>query len=121
MRALQFAFNHSLKAAVLGGGHHVVGVQLLPGGVTIDTSTMRNVTVDPDSDTAYVQSGPLLLLMLSVLIMLLLLFSLLLLSLRLLLPPPCAAHFFPLSVATCLLVVSVLTLNNPLASHFVQV
>ena len=42
---------------MLGAGHQVVGVQLLPGGVTIDTSTMRNVTVDPDSETAYVQPG----------------------------------------------------------------
>lgn len=57
VKALQFAFNHSLKAAVLGGGHQVAGVQLLPGGVTIDTSILRNVTVDPDSETAYVQPG----------------------------------------------------------------
>lgn len=35
----------------------VVGAQLLPGGLTIDTSILRNVTVDPDSQTAYVQPG----------------------------------------------------------------
>ena len=57
VKALQFAFNHSLKTAVLGAGHQVVGVQLLPGGVTIDTSTLRNVTIDPDSETAYAQPG----------------------------------------------------------------
>lgn len=60
VESLKFAAQNSLKTAVLGGGHQVVGVQLLPNGLTIDTSNLTAIEVDPDSETAYVQAGAVL-------------------------------------------------------------
>ncbi len=59
LEALKFGFNTSLKTAVMGAGHQFMGVQLLPNGLTIDTSNCTAVDVDPDSQTAYVQAGEL--------------------------------------------------------------
>ena len=57
VEALRFAAQKSLKAAVMGAGHQVVGVQLLPNGLTIDTKNLTAIDVDADSQTAYVQAG----------------------------------------------------------------
>ena len=59
LEALKFGFDNSLKTAVMGAGHQLMGVQLLPNGLTIDTSNCTAVDVDPDSQTAYVQAGEL--------------------------------------------------------------
>jgi len=57
LEALRFAAQNSLRTSILGAGHQVVGVQLVPNGVIIDTKTLTGINVDPDSQTALVQSG----------------------------------------------------------------
>ena len=57
VEALRFAANTSLKTAILGAGHQVVGVQLLPNGLTVDNKNLSAIEVDGDSQTAYVQAG----------------------------------------------------------------
>ncbi|DBA82992.1 TPA: hypothetical protein ACH3X1_006769 [Trebouxia sp. C0004] len=42
---------------VESAGHQVVGVQLVPNGVTIDTKNLTGIDVDPANQTALVQSG----------------------------------------------------------------
>ena len=57
VESLKFAAENYLKTAIMGAGHQVVGVQLLPNGLTIDTSYLTAIEVDPDTETAYVQAG----------------------------------------------------------------
>ncbi len=57
VKSLQFAYENKLKSSIMGAGHQVVGVQLLPNAVVIDTSNLTAVTVDDDSETAYVEAG----------------------------------------------------------------
>ncbi len=57
VESLKFAAENSLKTAIMGAGHQVVGFQLLPDGLTIDTSNLTAIEVDPDTETAYVQAG----------------------------------------------------------------
>lgn len=57
VKALQFAHENKLKSSIMGSGHQVVGVQLLPNAVIIDTSNMTGVTVDADNEAAYVEAG----------------------------------------------------------------
>jgi len=57
VESLKFAAQNNLKTAVMGAGHQVVGVQLLPNGLVIDTSNLTAVEVDPDTETAYVEAG----------------------------------------------------------------
>ena len=57
VEALRFAQQNSLKTALLGAGHQVVGIQLLPNGLTIDTKNLTAIDVDGDSQTVYVQAG----------------------------------------------------------------
>jgi len=57
VESLKFAAENCLKTAIMGAGHQVVGVQLLPNGLTIDTSNLTAIEVDPDTETAYVQAG----------------------------------------------------------------
>jgi FAD/FMN-containing dehydrogenase len=45
---------------VRAGGHHIAGLALADGGVTIDMSGLRDVVVDPGARTATVQPGCLL-------------------------------------------------------------
>jgi FAD/FMN-containing dehydrogenase len=55
--AVRAARNHGLALSVRGGGHDWAGRALCDGGLTIDLSTMRGVTVDPSSGTAVVEGG----------------------------------------------------------------
>ncbi len=57
VESLKFAAENALRTAIMGAGHQVVGVQLLPNGLTIDTSNLTAIEVDPDTETAYVQAG----------------------------------------------------------------
>ncbi len=57
LEALKFAAQNSLRSSILSAGHQVVGVQLVPNGVTIDTKNLTGIDVDPASQTALVQSG----------------------------------------------------------------
>ncbi len=58
--AVSFARDHDLALSVRGGGHHIAGTALADGGLTIDMSRLREITVDPVGFTARVQPGCLL-------------------------------------------------------------
>jgi FAD/FMN-containing dehydrogenase len=58
--ALGFARAHGLAVAVRGGGHNVAGNALCDGGIVIDLSGLKRISVDPDRRTARVQPGVLL-------------------------------------------------------------
>jgi FAD/FMN-containing dehydrogenase len=53
--AVRFARARGLKVAVRGGGHSWIGSPLRDGGVLIDLSRLRSLTVDPASRTATIQ------------------------------------------------------------------
>jgi FAD/FMN-containing dehydrogenase len=53
---VDFSRRHGLLLSVKGGGHHIAGTALTDGGVTLDMSAMRSVTVDPDVRLA--NAGP---------------------------------------------------------------
>jgi FAD/FMN-containing dehydrogenase len=55
--AVRVARRHGLPFSVRGGGHDWVGRALLPDGLVIDLSGMRQVIVDPHSRVATVQGG----------------------------------------------------------------
>ena len=57
--AVRFARHRDLEIAVRGGGHNVAGTAVCDGGLVIDLSAMRAVTVDPAQRTALVQGGAL--------------------------------------------------------------
>jgi FAD/FMN-containing dehydrogenase len=57
--AVSSAKHHDLTLAIKGGGHNVAGNAVFDGGLLLDMSTMRSVTVDPGLKTAYVQGGAL--------------------------------------------------------------
>ena len=55
--AVRFAVAAGAEIAVRGGGHSVAGHGTTDGGIVIDLSGMRQVTVDPDRRLAFVQGG----------------------------------------------------------------
>jgi FAD/FMN-containing dehydrogenase len=55
--AVNFARDNSLDVAIRGGGHSVPGFGTSDGGVVIDLSGMRAVTVDAAARTARAQGG----------------------------------------------------------------
>jgi FAD/FMN-containing dehydrogenase len=57
--AVRFARDRDLAIAVRGGGHNVAGTAVCDGGIVIDLSTMRAVSVNPVERTAHVQGGAL--------------------------------------------------------------
>lgn len=58
--ALGFARRSGLEVAVRGGGHSVSGNSSTDGGIVIDLTLMRTVTVDADARTATVGGGALI-------------------------------------------------------------
>jgi FAD/FMN-containing dehydrogenase len=54
---VNFARQRNLLVAVRGGGHSVAGLSSVDGGVVIDLTRMRAVTVDPVARRAWVQGG----------------------------------------------------------------
>src|SRR6202521_2393841 len=58
--AVRFAQEQNLLIAVRGGGHSVGGFSTCDGGIVIDLSLMRGVTVDPQRKVATAQGGALL-------------------------------------------------------------
>ncbi len=57
--AVRYARHRRLEIAVRGGGHNVAGTAVCDGGIVIDLSAMRAVSVDPVERTALVQGGAL--------------------------------------------------------------
>jgi len=55
--AVNFARAEGLAASVRGGGHHVAGGSLNDGGLVIDLSQMRRVSVNPAAKTARADGG----------------------------------------------------------------
>src|ERR1700674_257160 len=55
--AVRFARDQDLRIAVRGGGHSVAGFSTCDGGIVIDLSLMRGVTVDPQRQVAVAQGG----------------------------------------------------------------
>ncbi len=58
--AVGFARDHGLLLSIKGGGHNMAGTSIAEGGLVLDMSRMRDVTVDPDARLAHVGSGCLL-------------------------------------------------------------
>jgi FAD/FMN-containing dehydrogenase len=57
---VRFAADHGLLLGIRGGGHHIAGTSLAPGGLTLDMSRMREIVVDPVARLAQVGPGCLL-------------------------------------------------------------
>ncbi len=57
--ALRFATARGIRPTVRGGGHSVAGASTSDGGLMIDLSLMRGVSIDPAARTARVQGGAL--------------------------------------------------------------
>jgi FAD/FMN-containing dehydrogenase len=58
--AVEFAREHGLVLSIKGGGHNIAGTAVAEGGLMLDMSRMRQITVDRDSKTAHVGPGCLL-------------------------------------------------------------
>ena len=57
---VQFAHATQMLVSVRGGGHHIAGHAIAPGGLVIDLSAMRAVQIDAPARTAQVGPGALL-------------------------------------------------------------
>lgn len=57
LTAIDFARSVGLPITVRGGGHSMVGLSVCNGGVIIDLSRMKGITIDPLARTARVQAG----------------------------------------------------------------
>ena len=55
--AVNVAREHGLPPAVRGGGHNVAGQAMSDGGLTIDLSGLREVTVDPERKLVHAGGG----------------------------------------------------------------
>lgn len=58
--AVRFAAAHRILLSVRGGGHHIAGNAVADGGLVIDLSAMRSITVDVATRSARVGAGALL-------------------------------------------------------------
>ena len=58
--AIRFAREHGLEIQVKSGGHSAIGFGGADGGLLVDMSAMRGVTVDPNARTARANGGALL-------------------------------------------------------------
>lgn len=58
--AVRFAREHGMLLSVKGGGHNIAGTAIAEGGLMLDLSRMRGVTVDAEARLAHVGPGSLL-------------------------------------------------------------
>lgn len=58
--AVRFAATHSMLLSVRCGGHHIAGNAVAEGGLMIDLSGMRAISIDTETRTARVGAGALL-------------------------------------------------------------
>ena len=54
---IEFARDHGLLLSIKGGGHNIAGTSIAEGGLTLDMSRMRDVTVDAEARLAHVGPG----------------------------------------------------------------
>jgi hypothetical protein len=57
INAVKFSKEHNLLFSIRGGGHNVAGTAIAEGGLVIDLSAMRTVTVDPEQRVAHAEGG----------------------------------------------------------------
>lgn len=57
VRTIAFARDSGLELSIKGGGHNVAGLALSDGGITLDMSGHRNVTVQVDAQRATADAG----------------------------------------------------------------
>ncbi|MGH3823194.1 MAG: FAD-binding oxidoreductase [Pseudonocardiaceae bacterium] len=57
---VRFARDRGLLLGIKGGGHNIAGTSIAAGGVTLDMSRMRGVTVHPEAKLVHVGAGCLL-------------------------------------------------------------
>jgi FAD binding domain/Berberine and berberine like len=57
INCVNFAREHHLPLSIRGGGHNVAGTALCEGGLTIDMSLRRSVSVDADRRVVWAQAG----------------------------------------------------------------
>ena len=55
--AIRFARQHGLELSIRGAGHNIAGNALCDGGLLVDHSNMKGVTVDTNTKRAYVGPG----------------------------------------------------------------
>ena len=58
--AVRFAASHVMLLSIRGGGHHIAGNAVAEGGLMIDLSAMRSVSIDTEKRIAQVGPGALL-------------------------------------------------------------
>ncbi len=58
--AVGFARDHGLLLSIKCGGHNIAGTSIAEGGLMLDMSRMRDVSVDPEARLAHVGAGCLL-------------------------------------------------------------
>lgn len=57
VRAIEFARTHNLEVAVRGGGNDILGKSVCDGGLVIDLSPMKGLTVDSKRHLARAEAG----------------------------------------------------------------
>lgn len=57
VQTVRWARSNGMPLSVLGGGHDFAGRALRQGGIVVDLSLMRGVSIDPERGTACVQGG----------------------------------------------------------------
>ena len=57
VRTVNFVRENQLELSIKGGGHNIAGLALSDGGVTLDMSALRGVSVDPEARLARVGAG----------------------------------------------------------------
>ena len=55
--AIRHARQHGLPLAIRSGGHSLAGFGSVDGGVVLDLARLTNVSIDPQTQTAWVQPG----------------------------------------------------------------